>query len=213
MRPAQKVAIKVSFAALAVAAFSWLLVRTIRNSAPYSVDGAALSGWTLVAGEPGEPALVALQPPSRLTVELFRQVRERTRRSLLSPARPSVPLVLQSEYADSLQGVWSVDDIMNAARDAGVEAARFEPVCMAQRSESTPDRSGQLFFVVFDAQVFYQFRQQLSPLFPEHGGNSTYDPSALRPVLTIAATDREFVHRWPVAVEQRTDCLAFLRID
>ena len=60
-----------------------------------------------------------------------------------------------------------------------------------------------MFFVVFSAPAFDEFRQQLTPLFPEHGGWGVFDPVALRPVLTIAATDREFGIRWPLAVEQQ----------
>ena len=203
-------ALKASVAALVVVGLSWLLAKAIRNRGPYSIDGAALSGWTLVRGGPGDPALVALQPPSPLSAALFQQLLRRAGPSLVAPERPSVPLVLQSEYADSLQGVLSVEDVLDVARDAGVEAARFEPICMGRR-ESADGRSGRLFFVLFEAPAFDRFRDQLTPLFPEHTGAFPYDPKALHPILTIAATDRESARWWPIMVDQRTDCQASLR--
>lgn len=203
--------LKVGFVALVVLALSWLIVT--RSSRPYSVVAASLTGWTLVVGDPGGPAVVALQPPSELATDLFRQVSQRSGQSLTAPAPGLVPLVLQNEYEDSLQGVLSIEDIMNVARDAGIEDARFEPVCLGQRRESRQGRSGQVFFVVFDAPVFYEFRRRLSPLFPEHAGNGAFDPTGLRPILTIGTTDRDVARWWPLAVEQRSECRASLRID
>ena len=120
-----------------------------------------------------------------------------------------VPLVLQSEYSDSLQGAYSVEDIMDLARDAGVTDARFEPVCMGQRRDS----SQQLFYVVFRASAFDVFRDRLTPLFQEHAGAVPYDPLLVRPVLAVAATDQHFTHLWPVAVNPSADCQATLRVD
>jgi hypothetical protein len=175
------------------------------------VDAITLAGWTLVTGEPGGPAPVALQPPSQLSSVLLQQLSQRTRQSLMAPARPSVPLVLQAEYAESLQGVWSVDDIVRLARETNLETTRFEPICIGQHTESASGQTHLLFFVVFSAPAFDEFRRQLTPLFPEHGGWGVFEPVALRPVLTIGATDREFGRWWPLAVEQRTDCQASLR--
>ena len=211
MNPRQKTAIKVGFALVVVIALAWLIVRTIRNRGPYSADAITLSGWTLVV-EPGAPALVALQPPPQLTSGLFQQLSQRTRLSLMAAPRPLVPLVLQAEYAESLQGVWSLDDIVRLARETDLETSRFEPVCVGQHTESTSGQTHQLFFVEFSSPAFDEFRQQLTPLFPEHGGWGVFDPGALRPVLTIAATDREFGLR-PLAVDQRTACQASLRIN
>lgn len=203
--------IQLAVAVLVVAALSWLIVRALRPRGPYSVDAAALSGWTLVTGEPGGPALIALQPPPQFSAALFQQVSQRTGLSLVAPSRPSVPLVLQTEYEESLQGVWSVDDIMRLARETGLDGARFEPVCLGLHTDSRVASSGQLFFVVFQAPAFVDFRQRLTPLFPEHGGSGTFDPPALRPILTIAATDRGFARWWPITVNQQSDCQASLR--
>jgi hypothetical protein len=211
--PRQRTAIRAGLAVIVVTALAWLIVTTIRGRRPYSVDATTLSGWTLVAGEPGAPALVALQPPPALPSALFDQLSKRTRQSLMAPSRPSVPLVLQVEYEESLQGVWSVADIVRLARETNLETARFEPVCVGQHSESSAGETHRLFFVMFSAPAFDEFRQQLTPLFPEHGGAGVFDPVALRPVLTIAASDREFVIRWPLAVEQRQDCQASLRVN
>jgi len=201
--------VKVWAAAIAIVVVAALLLLFIRGRGPYNVEAKELSGWTLVRGEPGDPALVALQPPAPLAAELFQQVLGRRGPALVAPAHPSVPLVLQSEYSDSLQGAFSVEDILDLARDAGVTDARFEPVCMGQRRES----SQQLFYVVFTAPAFNAFRDQLTPLFQEHAGAVPYDPALLRPILTVAATDQRLAHWWPIAFDAAADCESSLQVD
>ena len=121
---------------LAVALLGALVFLALRTRGPYNVEARELSGWKLVRGEPGDSALLALEPPVPLAAELFRQVLGRRGPALVPPAHPSVPLVLESEYADSLQGALSIEDILNLADDAGLTEARFEPVCLGQRRES-----------------------------------------------------------------------------
>lgn len=213
MKQAQTV-IRAGAGLLLAAALTWWVARTIRDSAPYSVGAEALSGWRLAVGEPGDAALVALQPPAELSADLFQQLHRRRRApSLVAPARAAVPLVLKSEYAESLQGVLSIDDILNVAREAGVETARFEPVCMAERRNPSPGRSDRLLFVLLHAPAFYSFRQQLSPLFPEHAGSGIFDPGALRPILIIAASDGDFARWFPIAVNQERECGPSVRTD
>lgn len=195
-------------AIVAIAVIAWFAVRAIRSRGPYRVEDKELSGWTLVEGEPGDTAVVALRPPMPLAAELFQQILGRRGPTLVAPAHPSVPLVLQSEYSDSLQGVFSVEDIMDLARDAGVTDARFQPVCMGRRQTAAQE----LFYVVFAATAFTDFRDHLTPLFPEHGGAVPYDPGALRPILTVAATDAEFTRWWPIPFDEHQDCQAALQV-
>lgn len=201
---------KLVIAGVAVAGLAWLFWRTVRNTnaEPYHVDGAALSNWTVVAGGPGDPALVGLQPPSTLSADLFQQVFKRTSQSLVSPSPAILPLVLKGEYAESLQGVIGVDSIMQLARESELSTARFEPVCMGHRRQSAAGASAELFFLLFRAPAFDDFRQELVPSQPEHGGVGVYDPAALRPILTIASTARDFARWWPIGVDEDIDCEA-----
>jgi hypothetical protein len=205
-------AVTAGVAALVVGALSWFIVKTIRDRRPYSVDEAALSGWTVAKAAPGDPAVVALQPPPQLSAELFRQVSRRSDQSLVAPAHASVPLVLKGEFEDSLQGVHSLEDMMSAARDAGLEETRFEPVCMGEHRESASGAPGEVFFAVFHAPGFDQFRQQLTPLFPEHAGAGIFDPPALRLILAVASTDGDFARWWPIAFEPQADCRASIQV-
>jgi hypothetical protein len=205
-------ALKIGAVVFVLTAVSLLLVRSLRGRGPYDVESVELSGWTLEASPPGEPALVALRPPAPLSTSLFQQLFKRTGEALVAAPRPSVPLVLREEYADSLQGVLTVEDIVDTARDVGLESARFEPVCLGRRRASAGGRADELFFVVFNAPLFDRFRDQLTPLFPEHAGAFPYEPKALRPILTIAGSDREFARWWPIAVKTELDCLASFRV-
>jgi hypothetical protein len=207
----KQVVARIALVLVAVFVLAWLFITTIRNtnSAPYSADASLLTGWKVVAGQGSEPGIVGLEVPSQFSAELFRQLFDRTMQSLVAPARATVPLVLAGEYADSLQGVHSIDNIINIARDAGLESARFEPLCMARRSEAVAGRTAQVFFVVFDSPVFSRARLQLTPTQPEHGGTGApYNPAALRPILTIGSTDQDFGRWWPLTFDQAKDCLA-----
>lgn len=194
---------------VALALLATLAFFAIRGRGPYNVEAKELSGWTLVRGEPGEPALIGLQPPAPLPAELFNQVLGRRGPALVAPAHPMVPLVLQSEYSDSLQGAFSIEDIMDLARDAGVADARFEPVCMGQRRDSDQ----QLFYVVFYAHAFDLFRYRLTPLFQEQAGAVPYDPALVRPILAVAATDQQTSHLWPIAFSIAADCVTSLQVE
>jgi hypothetical protein len=207
----KQLVVRVGLVLVAVLVLAWLFITTIRNtnSAPYEADASQLTGWQVVPGQGSEPGVAALALPSQFSAELFRQLFERTMQSLVAPTRPVVPLVLTSEYADSLQGVHSVDNIMNIAREAGLETARFEPVCVAERTDSAPGRTSQVFFVVFESPAFSQFRANLMPTQPEHGGTGApYQPAALRPILMVASTDRDFGRWWPLRFNQQEDCQA-----
>jgi hypothetical protein len=206
-------ALRASLAALALLAMGWFVVDFIRSRRPYHLDEGVLAGWTLVTAAPGDAALVGLKPPSSLSTSLYGQLSERLDVPLAAPDLPLVPLVLRDEYSEGLQGVMSVDDILNVAREVGMDTARFEPVCVGRRHESAPGAERDVYFVLFDSPLFTEFRQQLTPLFPEHAGNGTYVPGALHPILSIAASDAEFGRSRPIALESRADCEAGLQVD
>jgi hypothetical protein len=211
VKPVSQGRLKAGIASVAVAAVCLLFISTLPRSAPYRIGAARLSGWKLVM-EPGGTAFIALQPPPELSADLFRQAVQRTGMALVAPEHPSIPLILQSEYEDSLQGVLSTEDVVNLARDTGVDTAPFKPVCIARRSDTSSGRPRDLWFAVFESPKFDQFRLQLSPLFPEQAGAAPFEPTTLSPVLPIAGTDDGFARWWPIATAP-ADCLDSVRID
>lgn len=203
-------ALKIALAAVAGFVLVFLGARAIRARMPYRVDEALLSGWTLAAAPPGDRAVVEVKPPMRLLEDLFQQVSRRTNEPLVAATRASVPLVLEQEYTDSLQGVLSIEDILSVGRDVGLESVRFEPVCIGQRQRPSGEPS-VVFFAIFEAPNFDRFREELTPLFPEHAGSGVYDPPAVRLTLTIAASEKDVTRWWPMFVDARTGCRASLR--
>ena len=203
---------KVGLGALLIVGLPWLFLRTVRNTIaePYAVDDASLSGWTLVLTETGQPsnALLALQPPGELVPALFQQVFHRTMESMATPLRPAMPVVLRSEFVTALREVLSAEEILEAARDSGLEQARFDPVCMAVQREPVGGRTRQLYFVVFEAPAFLRFRQALARLYAEAGGAGPFDPAGLELALPVASANADFAHWWPLEVDRATDCRA-----
>ena len=203
---------KLGLVAVIVVGVPWLFLKTVRDtlSAPYVIDEAALSGWTLVLTEPAQPAiaLLALQPPGQLPDELFQQLFLRTMESMTAPGLPTMPVVLQSEYLASLHTVLSPGVILEVARQAGLEDAKLGPVCLGEKLEPGAGRRRQLFFALFEAPAFSRFRLELARLYEARGGSDPFSPTALDPVLPIAASDAGFARWWPIVVNRDTDCQA-----
>jgi hypothetical protein len=196
-------------AALAVVALGIVITRAILARSPYRVDAALLSGWKLEAAPPGTPAVVEAKPPARLLEELYRQVSRRTNHTLVPPDRAAVPLVLVDEYSDSLQGALSIQDIVDVGEGVGLDTARFDPVCIAERHRENGD---ELYFAVFDAPLFDQFRYELTPLFPEQAGAGVYYPPAVRLIMAVAGTSKDFDRWWPIGLNPQNDCSVSLRV-
>jgi hypothetical protein len=202
---------KLVVAILIAGGLAWLFLKTLRDTIadPYVIGAGALSGWSLVLDESDSGiALLALHPPEQVRSELFRQLFQRTMISLSSPAIAAMPVVLQSEYAESLQTVLGQDEILRMAREAGLEREPLEPVCVAVRQDASGGRTRQLFFAVFEAPAFERFRERLAVLHRERGAAGAFDAGALRPMLPIAASEREHT-RWPLpAIDPEVDCRA-----
>jgi hypothetical protein len=192
-----------------------VLVSTIardRRSEPYRIRRGDLTGWTLVSSHGSEPWVVALQPPARLAESLRRQVVAKAGPSFHLPDHAAIPLVLRTEYADSLQGERDVDSILKMADADGIQKTIFQPTCVGQRRDPKGS-SSEMLFVVFDAPGFWQLRGNLIPDHQEIAGNGVYDPAALSPILPLALTDDD-VERWlPLRVNPLTDCQASLVIE
>ncbi len=204
--------LKAGLVALLIVGVPWLFLRTVRNTIaePYVIDDASLSGWTLALAEmpPSSHALIALQPPGGLVPDLFQQIFHRTMESMTTPGRPAMPVVLQSEFVTALREVLAPEEILEAAWHAGLEEARFDPVCMAVKREPAAGRTRQLYFVVFEAPAFLRFRQALARLYVGRGGVELFDPAGFELVLPVASSDADFAGWWPLEVDRATDCRA-----
>lgn len=201
----------VGFAALGLLAV--LFVRSAQDTreAPFGVEPQDLAQWSLAIG-PDTDALgswLALRPPPPMASALGRQIFARGGESVNYPSPAALPLLLQTEYDRALAGVLEPDALVTLARDAGLESATLEPVCMAYRRISEPGGTRGLYFVLFDLPAFTAFRVQVSAALGAAGGDtSMFDPGALSPVLIVAGLDGNF-RRWlPLRANPEDDCLA-----
>jgi len=206
------IARKLILAVLIISGLGWLFLKTVRqtNAEPYTVDPEHLSGWTLAVedAEFGGPGVLVLQPPVGMPAELFRQIFLRSGLSMAGPSRPSMPIVLRSEYGKDVAAVLSPAQMLNAARATGLERERFEPGCMVVRQESSSGPPSQRFFVIFESPGFTRVRTEMARLL-EARGVTGFDPAALRPVLPVASTEPDFDRWvWPPRVNADTDCVA-----
>lgn len=202
---------------VALGGLAALFLRSAQTSreAPFSVERGSLAPWSLVL-EPDQNALgswLALRPPAPLAPPLGRQIFTRGGESVNYPNPVSLPLLLRSEFDRALAGTLTPDAAMTIARAAGLESAAFEPRCMAHRRISEPGATRTVYFVLFDAPAFDQFRQQVSEALRGARGNaSLFDPAALSPVLIVAATDGNFGRWMPLRANPDVDCLAPIEV-
>jgi hypothetical protein len=203
--------IKVAIGLAAVGLLAVLFLRSAQSAreAPFAVERGGLTPWTLVLEPDALGSWLALRPPADLAPPLGRQIFTRGGQSVNYPNPPAMPLLLQAEFDRALAGTLMPDVVMNLARAAGLEAAAFEPRCMGYRRVSEPGATRGVYFVVFDAPAFGQFRRQVSEELRRAGGNaSLFDPAALSPVLIVAALDENFSRWMPLRVNPASDCLA-----
>lgn len=208
---------KVLVAVLALAAFGFLFIRSVRDtrSQPYTVELDQLRAWSLAleaATSPNAPVLV-LRPPPELPMGMFRQVFARAMESLASPAAPGIPVVLKGEFDRALAGHSTPEALLAAARSAGLESSAPDPRCLAHRREREPGVTRQAYFLIFDWPEFERFREQLAAMVddgaPPRGG---FDPAALSPVLLIAASEPGFSRWLTLRADPETDCVAPIAI-
>ena len=204
--------VKLGVGAVAIVVLPWLFLKTVQDTIaePYEVDDATLTGWTLTLADPARPgiSMLGLQPPQPLVPLLFDQVFNRTMVSMTSPGQDVLPIVLQSEFQTVLGTVLSPDQMLEAAREAGLEQASLEPVCMGVKRQPFAGRSRELYFVLFDAPAVAAFRQQLGRVAAERGGPGAFGATTFDLVLPIAGSDAGFASWWPMTVDRGADCQA-----
>lgn len=211
----KKTLLKVLVIAAAVGLLGYLFVRSVRDTRaePYTVRPAHLQDWTFVV-EPGNAptsVLIALRLPREIGSSLFRQLFSRAAESFNGPSVPTVPLLLQDEFNRSFAGEATSGELLAVAREAGLDApGAFRPRCMAYRRDSAPGVTRQLYFVLFEAPAFEQFRRQIAARAVPGTG---FRPEALSPVMFVAASEADF-NRWlPVRAEADSECVAPVRVE
>jgi hypothetical protein len=196
--------IKVVVSILAVGVFAVLFMRSLEDTrtAAYIVERSHLQSWTLAlepASAPSDPLLV-LRPPPELAAGLFKQIFSRAMESLNSPAAPSIPVVLRSEF-DRLVGDQTQEAMVAAAKAAGVDARAPAPRCLVHRRVSEPGGVRQAYLVFFDAPAIAQFRRQIG-----------LDSDALSPIMFVAGAGADFNSWLPLRINADADCLAPVEI-
>jgi hypothetical protein len=207
-----KILLKVTIAIVAVAVFALLFVRSIRSTGaqPFTIARQHLSGWTLALAPDADQlgSVLSITPQMELMPPLTRALFARMGESLYYP-QPAIPLVLRSEFQRAIAGVLTPAALLDAAREAGLESATFQPRCMAQRRISSPGGVRGVYFLLFDVPEFTRFRALVAQRLRDAGGDaSLFDPAALSPVLMAADLDGRFSSWLPLRADPEVDCFA-----
>jgi hypothetical protein len=208
--PRSRLLVKVLVALAVVAGLAltfWRTVHSARGQA-YVVPQAHLRPWTLsveMGSQPNDPILM-LRPPSALTTDLFDQVFKRSMESMRAPETAGIPLVLTGELERAGAGI-SADELLNIARQAGLESTPPVPRCIAHRRAAEPDARQQIYFAMFESASFDRFRRTLA----ERLGPS-FNIDLVSPVLFVGVIESP-LHKWlPLRPDAKKDCVAPIEV-
>lgn len=207
-----KTLLKVVIALVAVGVLAVLFVRSAQSSRaePFTIERDDLTGWTLMLAPAADPldSLLSITPKAELLPPLSRALFARIGESLHYPPA-AMPVVLRSEFQRAMAGALTPEALLDAARDAGLASAMFQPQCMARRRISEPGQTRSVYFVLFDLPVFTRFREQVAERLRATGRDpSPFDPAALSPVLIAADLDGSFGRWLPLRADAEVDCFA-----
>jgi hypothetical protein len=173
-------------------------------SEPYTVNRSELGPWTLVldpADGPNSP-LLSVHTGSGVVSGLFRQLFQRAMESMNTPIDTAIPVVLHDEFTRGLAAHMTPDQLLMAARAAGLETATHEPQCLAHRRVSEPGLTRQIYFATVDSPAIVTFREGLARTAP-----GAFDAAAVSPVMIVGASDAGF-HRWLPIRATDADCVS-----
>jgi hypothetical protein len=209
--------IKSMAALVAVAGLAVLFVRSARSSGaqPFTIPRPHLAGWTLTLATDADSlgASLSIVPKPELMPPLTRDLFARMAETLHYPPA-AMPIVLRSEFQRAIAGVLTPAALLDAAREAGLESATFEPRCMARRRISAPGVVRAVYFLLFDLPPFTRFREQIAERLRAAGGDpSLFDAAALSPVLMAADLDGRFSSWLPLRADPGLDCFAPVTVE
>ena len=198
----------IALAAIAVLGYLFINSLETARSAPYTIARAHLGKWTLVleAAESANAPLLSARTDPELVASLFRQLFQRAMESMSAPVTSTIPIVLRGEFDRGLAGRMTPDDLLAAARAAGLESASHEPRCLAHRRLSEPGLTRQTYFAMVESPSITGFRQQLA-----RSGGAAFDAAALTPVMFVGASDASFQRWLPIRAEP-ADCVAPIEV-
>ncbi len=207
-----KILLKVMIAVVAVAVLAVLFVLSVRSTGaqPFTIERSHLAGWTLALAPDDDQlgSVLSITPQSELMPPLTRALFSRMGESLHYPPH-AIPLVLRTEFQRAIAGVLTPAALLDAAREAGLESAAFQPRCMAERRITNPGMVRGVYFLLFDLPEFTRFRVQVAQQLRAAGGDpSLFDPAALSPVLIAADLDGRFSSWQPLRADPDVDCFA-----
>jgi hypothetical protein len=207
-----KILLKITIALVAVAVLAVLFVRSARNagSQPFTIPRADLSGWRLTLAPADDPlgSLLSMTPKVELMRPLARDLFARMGESLHYPP-VAMPVVLRGEFDRAMAGVLTPEELLAAARAAGIESATFQPRCMARQRVSAPGVVRGVYFLLFDLPELTRLREHLAQQLRAAGGDAAlFNPAALSPVLLAATLDGDHRSWLPLRADPDVDCFA-----
>ncbi|HEX2660424.1 MAG TPA: hypothetical protein VHU40_19220, partial [Polyangia bacterium] len=113
--------------------------------------------------------------------------------------------LLKGEFDQAFAGRVSGEQLLAAARTAGLDKLSLVPRCLGYRRASDRSVTEQLYFVIFEAPQLEQFRAQMRTML---GGNAGYDPAAMSPVLLVSSGSPMFRQWLPLHANPQADCVA-----
>jgi len=202
--------VKLAIAVAALVGLGFLFAYSLETSVsePYTVEQTQVGPWTLVIEPTDGPnaPLLSIRTGQELVAGLFRQLFQRAMESMNTPATASIPIVLQAEFERALAGRMTPDDLLTAAREAGLQSQSHQPLCLAHRRISEPGQTRQSYFVILESPSIVAFRADLA-----RRSEGAFDAAALTPVMFVGGSGAAFSRWLPIRATDE-DCVSPIQI-
>ncbi len=124
--------------------------------------------------------------------DVFAQIRQALYPKLINRGEAHITVITPPEYAESLQGKMSMDEMNKIAREMKIQKSHFTVLGVGSGRISADGKTQEAFFLILKSDDLLQIRRAIYQAFVKKGGDpKAFDPEHFFPHITVGFTKRD----------------------